>query len=98
MSSFDTSRQNPEYDGDDTMRDAMAIATAFVQADFDDELVEEALRNGLEGTDHTHLVYNLGMINRMVLHLAAPAVGMAPDEMLRMIAAQLAQAIEDADD
>lgn len=91
----DTSRQNPEYDGDQTMRDAMAVMTAFAQPDLDEDLVDQVLQIALDGTDHTHLVYNLGLISRMILSVAASGLGMTPDEVVRGFAAQMSQVIEE---
>lgn len=91
----DSSRQDPSYSTDDSTRDAVALLTVFSQPELDDDLIQSAMENALEGTDHTHLVFNLGMLCRMLAIGAAKCEGVAPAEYVRQLGEAVASSIEE---
>ena len=86
-------RQNPEYETERSVEDALAIMTAFLQPELDDDLIEVALRNALEVTDHTVLTYNLGLIMRVVVSIAAGRANLDPRALAREVATATAAAM-----
>ena len=83
-------RQDPDYPIENTFGDLFAVVTAMLhEQGSDDPVVEETLKNALEGTDHTMLVYNFGGLARLLLQMAADGRGQSPEVLLQEIAAQL---------
>ena len=86
------SRQNPHYPADASMRDALALVTAQLHGD--DALVNDALRNALDGTDHTMLAHELGMLAALTITQLGAALGQAPTDVLQRLAVTIADVVE----
>ena len=82
-----TSRQGPGYPVEDSIKDAVVVMTAFCVPDtIDGRLIDTALANALSGTDHTALVYHLGVMMRTMTLLASQSRREHPAEFARAIA------------
>lgn len=90
------SRQNPDYPLEDTHRDAMALVTAFLA--HDESLEDQALRNALDGTDHTLLTTVLSQLTASMIQLIAVNTAQPVDELLQLLGSMVAEILEDPPD
>jgi hypothetical protein len=91
-----TSRQDSDYPVEESVKDAVVVMTAFCVPDsIDDRLIDTALENALSGTDHTALVYHLGLMMRTMTRLASQGRREQPAEFARAIAERTMYANED---
>ena len=91
-------RQNPDYSVEDSFRDAIAVITAVMHEDEDPVTVQVALEAALDRTDHTNLVYNFGLLTKLLVKTIADGTGIPADEVLRKVALSVTQSTQPHDD
>lgn len=82
-------RQDPDYGASQSLEDALAIMTAMIETEGgnrDVAILEQALHDALEGTNHTELVYEIATVAWVAVRLAAHAAGVDPREYHRTVA------------
>lgn len=85
-------RQNPDYPVERSVQDAVALVTAV--ASRDERLEEPALRQALEGTDHTLLACNLAELTVLAIKLMSQHTQQSESELLAVLGLSLAQTLE----